>query len=161
MKKIVALLLATVLFCLTGCQVVGDIAGNVAEAASEELKKQVQQALQEHKVEVVELKTAVGKLNDESDAKLQFFCAVLLKTNSQDSLNACVGTLGSLFPESGSVVQTQSKVESDHLVHKGITYDFTGFSEDQVYYTVYAYVPDISIKLPDLESMIPSSGPQS
>lgn len=161
MKKLIALLLVAVLFCLPGCDVVGDIAGNVAEAAGEELKKQVQAALQEHKVEVVELKTAVGKLNSETDSKLQFFCAVLLTTNSQQSLNACVATLESLFPEAGSMVQTESKVTHPHLVNKSITYNFTGFSDEQVYYTVYAYVPDISIQLPDLEGMIPSSGPQS
>ena len=164
MKKILALLLAAMLLCLSGCSgfgdIVGNIAGNVAQAAEEELKNQIRQTLQEYKIEVVEMKTAVGKLNSETDSKLQFFCAVLITASSDQGLNACVSALQAVFPEAGSMKQTQSKVEHSHLANKGITYDFTGFSDGKAYYTVYAYVPDISIKLPDLESMIPSTGPQ-
>ena len=160
MKRMIALLLTVLVLCLPGCAVVGDIAGNVAEAAGEELKNQIRKTLQEYKVEVVEMKTAMGKLNEETDSKLQFFCAVLITASSEQAVNACTATLQSVFPEAGVMVQTQSKVEHVHLVNKGITYDFAGFSDGKVYYTVYAYVPDISIKLPDLESMIPSTGPQ-
>ena len=73
--RLAALLLAVaLLFTITGCSdVVGEIAGNVADAAVKELEKQVKATLEEYKVEVVEIKSAVGKLSNVSDSELQFF----------------------------------------------------------------------------------------
>ena len=74
MRKILAMLLtACMLLGVTGCAVVGDIAGNVADAAVKELENQLKATLAKHKVEVVEVKTAFGHLNGEDEKNLQFF----------------------------------------------------------------------------------------
>ena len=75
-RKYISLILAAILLLtsLTGCEVVSEIAGNVADAAMEELEAQVKETLETYKVEVVEIKTAVGKLNG-SSGDIQFFCA--------------------------------------------------------------------------------------
>ena len=156
MKKLCAAVLAAAMLCLCGCGVVGDIAGNVANAAVEELEKQVKQTLQTYKVDVVEVKAAMGNLNTENDSAKQLFCAVLLKTDSESTLQSCVSALDKIFAEAGSMVQTGSRVEHPYLVHKQIEYKFTAFDDGQTYYTVYAYAPDVSLKLPDLSGMIPT-----
>ena len=156
MKKLCAAVLAAVMLCLCGCSVVGDIAGNVANAAVEELEKQVRQTLQTYKVDVVEVKAAMGNLNSENSSARQLFCAVLLKTDSETSLQTCVSALDKVFAEAGSMTQTGNRVEHPYLVHKQIEYKYTGFADGQTYYTVYGYAPDVSLKLPDLSGMIPT-----
>ena len=61
--RIMALVLTFVLvFSLCGCgEVVSDIAGNVADAAAKELEAQIKKTVEEYKVEVVEIKSAIGK----------------------------------------------------------------------------------------------------
>ena len=63
MKKILAFVLTAMLTLglFAGCDAVGEIAGNVADAAKAELEKQIQTTLEKHKVNVIELGTAVGK----------------------------------------------------------------------------------------------------
>ena len=84
MKKLFALLLAAVLvFSITGCDgVVGDIAGNVTEVALKELESQIRKTVAEYKVDLVEIKSTVGDLNDDSDSDTQFFCGVLVRSSS-------------------------------------------------------------------------------
>ena len=156
MKKLLSFLLTAAILCLSGCGVVGEIAGNVASAAAEELENQVKQVMQTYKVDVVEVKTALGNLNSNQDNARQLFCAVLLTTDSEASVQACVSALDAIFEEAGSMTQTGSHVEHKYLVHKQIDYKFTDFTEGKTYYTVYAYASDVSLKLPDLSGMIPT-----
>lgn len=156
MRKMSAILLVLVMVAslMAGCSAVGDIAGNVASAAMEELENQVKAVLEKNKVDVVELKTAFGKLNDEG-SKLQFFCAALIRSENEIAVEGCAKALDGVFEHTGVQIQTGSKVESEYLVHKEITFSHSDFS-DGTYYVVYAYNSDMSIDFPELT--LPSGG---
>jgi len=144
-----ALALVLVLSMFTGCSdTVGEIAGNVADAAMEELEKQVKAALEKNKVEVIEMKTAFGKLNDDG-AESQFFCAALIKSDATDIPKAAAEAIGKLVTEAGLLEQSGSKVESDLLIHKEIVFKHSDFSEGN-YYVIYAYHKDLSANMPTL-----------
>jgi hypothetical protein len=149
-RKVVSLVLAAFMLCgiFAGCNAVGEIAGNVADAAMKELENQVKATLEKNKVNVVELKTAIGKLNDEG-SEMQFFCAALVKSDTDTVVNGAAEAMGAVFEKSGVLVQTGSKVESEYLVHKDITFKHSDFS-DGTYYVIYVYISDMSIKLPEL-----------
>ena len=149
-RKVVSLVLAVLMLCgiFAGCNAVGEIAGNVADAAMKELENQVKATLEKNKVNVVELKTAIGKLNDEG-SEMQFFCAALVKSDTDTVVNGAAEAMGAVFEKSGVLVQTGSKVESEYLVHKDITFKHSDFS-DGTYYVIYVYISDMSIKLPEL-----------
>ncbi len=139
MRRILSLLLAAcMLFGISGCAVVGDIAGNVADAAAKELENQLKATLQKHKVEVVEVKTAFGQLNGDDEKALQFFCAALIKCESDTAAQTCATALDAIFEETGSMSQSGSTVTHSALVHKTVTYDHADFSGGN-YYTVYVY----------------------
>ena len=143
------LMLVMVLSCFTGCsETVGEIAGNVADAAMEELEKQVKSALEKNKVEVIEMKTVFGKLNDEG-SKHQFFCAALIRSDATELPEAAAEAVRNLVTEAGMLEQTGSKLESPHLVHKTIEFKHTDFSEGN-YYVIYAYHEDLSASMPTL-----------
>lgn len=142
MRKLIAVFLAVLM--LSGCAAVGDIAGNVAEAAGKELENQVKATLEKHKVEVVELKTAFGKLNDEG-GNLQFFCAALVKAQTDTVVSGCTEALDGLMETAGYAVQTQSKVENPLLIHKEIVFDHTDF-ENGTYYIIYGYTSGLGGK---------------
>ena len=149
-RKVVSLVLAAFMLCgiFAGCNAVGEIAGNVADAAMKELENQVKATLEKNKVNVVELKTAIGKLNDDG-SEMQFFCAALVKSDTDTVINGAAEAMGAVFEKSGVLVQTGSKVESEYLVHKDITFKHSDFS-DGTYYVIYVYISDMSIKLPEL-----------
>ena len=147
--SIFALALVMVLSMFSGCSgTVGEIAGNVADAAMKELEKQVKATLEKNKVDVIEMKTAFGKLNDDG-AKQQFFCAALIRANSTDIPKAAVDAIGKLVTEAGLLEQTGSKVESDLLIHKEIVFKHSDFSEGN-YYVIYAYHKDLTANMPKL-----------
>ena len=150
-RKTLSLLLATALLlcCFTGCSTVSDIAGSVANAAKQELERQIQATLEKHKLEVLELKTAAGKLNNDG-GELQFYSAALIRANSLDIPDACVVALDALFEVAALEKQTQSKINSPYLVHKELTFDFSGFDDGSDYYILYVYISDISIKFPEV-----------
>ncbi len=140
MKKLICTLLALMIAvsCLFGCANVSQIAGNVADAAAKELENQLKTTLEKHKVEVVEVKTAFGKLSGEDEKALQFFAAALIRCESETAAQTCATALDALFEQAGAMAQTESAVTHEALVHKTITYDHTDFSAGN-YYTVYVY----------------------
>ena len=144
---VLALVMAFSLF--TGCSdTVSEIAGNVADAAIKELEKQVKSALEKNKVDVIEMKTVFGKLNDEG-SESQFFCAALIQSDATDIPKAAADTIDKLVTEAGLVSQSGSKVKSDLLIHKDITFKHSDFSEGN-YYVIYAYHEDLSADMPTL-----------
>ena len=145
MRKIIAAILAAVMLCgmLSGCAVVGDIAGNVADAAAKELENQLKATLQKHKVEVVEVQTAFGQLNGTDEKALQFFCAALIKSDSDTAAQTCATALDTVFEKAGAEKQTDVAVQSEYLVHKTIRFDHTDFSGGN-YYIVYVYNSSIA-----------------
>ena len=138
MKRILSLVLILVLSCFAGCAAVGEIAGNVADAAAKELENQLKATLEKHKVEVIEVKTAFGKLNGDDDKAMQFFAAALIRCESDTAAQNTATALDALFEQAGAMVQTDSAVAHEALVHKTITYSHTDFSAGN-YYTVYVY----------------------
>ena len=148
MRKIFALFLAVcMLLGVTGCAVVSDIAGNVADAAVKELENQLKATLEKHKVEVVEVKTAFGQLNGDDEKALQFFCAALIRSDSDTAAQTCAKTLDGLFEEVGWMAQTTSQVNHSALVHKTVQFDHTDFSGGN-YYIVYVYNSALAVDLP-------------
>ena len=151
MKRITAVLLCLLLMvsCLAGCgNVVGEIAGNVADAAKEELEAQVKATFQKYKVEILELRTAVGKLNGNS-GDIQFFCAALVASDSPALPQSVADGLNKVFHDAGITEQTDAKVVSAYLEHKGISYQFSDFGNGKTYYTVWCYTD----KLPELSDL--------
>ena len=144
MRKFLSLLLiaACLMGCLAGCgDAVSEVADSVVNAAKAELEKQIQAKVEEYKVTVVEMKTAAGQLND--GGKYQFYCAILVQTNTESGAKDCADGLSKVFGNAGYMKQTGSNVESDLLTQKTITYKQTDFSADN-YYTVYVYVKDLT-----------------
>lgn len=146
----VLLLLALCLSLLSGCSVVGEIAGNVADAAMKELEAQIKSTIEEYKVDVVEIKSAVGRLNNESDSKLQFFCGVLVRSNSDALPQNGADAVGKLFEQSGIHPQNGSEIENELLTNKNISFKHTDFSDGD-YYLIWVYTSSLGQKLKDLE----------
>ncbi len=153
-RKLLALFLAVFMtLSLCGCgETAGKIADSVIDAAVTELKNQVKQLLEQNKLEVVEIKTAFGKLNDDG-GKYQFFIAALVKSNATAVPQSTADTMAKLFTDAGLTVQTTSQLENTHLVHKDITFKQTDFSAGG-YYVIWGYASDLSIELPDLSGLL-------
>lgn len=146
-KVLIFVTILTMILSLAACgETVTGIAGSVAEAAKAELEAQVKAALEEHKVKVVQMKTAIGKLNDDG-SDVQFYCAALVQSDSAAVPEACAKALDVLFQDAGVFSQSSSRVDSDYLVHKDITFSHSDFSAGN-YYVIYAYMGDLSLDLP-------------
>lgn len=148
-RRLLALFLAVLMtLSLCGCGgTAGQIADSVMDAAMTELKSQVTQLLEKNKLEVVEIKTSFGKLNDEG-GKYQFFIAALVKSNSTSVPQSTANAMAKLFSDAGLTTQSASALENSHLVHKDITFKHTDFSAGN-YYVIWGYAADLSIDLPD------------
>lgn len=152
-RKIIAI--ALIFACLSGLavgcgEVASDITASVLEAARAELEAQVKAKIEEYKVTVVETKTAVGDIND-SDAEYQFFFALLIQTDAEDSAAGCAAAVGKLFGEAGYMAQKDNFVSSEHLTKQFLTYKNSDYTAGN-YYTVYVYVEDIT-KVVDMEAI--------
>lgn len=142
-------LISALLIALCGCSdVVGEIAGNVADAARTELEKQIKTTFETYKVDIVEMKTAVGKLGGESD-NIQFFCAVLVQSDSDAVPQSIADTLGKLFHDAGIQIQTAPVIQNDYLQNKTLSFKFDDFNNGEAYYTVWCYTD----KLPGLDDL--------
>ena len=149
MKKSVICLLLVLCLVLAGCgEVAGEIAGNVADAAKKELENQIRQTFETYKIDIVEMKTAVGKLNGES-GDLQFFCAALVQSDSEAIPQSAADTLSKMFHDAGITVQTDGDIENPYLEHKELSFKFSDFQEGKTYYCVWCYTD----KLPSLEDL--------
>jgi len=139
-RKHISLVLALILVLslLTGCETVGQIAGSVADAARAELEKQVRAVLEEYKMDIIELKTTAGKLND-GEGDVQFFCAVLVRADNDTVPRSCADALGKVFQHSGMVPQEGQDIESPWLTKKSLSYSYTGFGSGEALYTIYVY----------------------
>ena len=150
-RLIAFVLILSLMSALCGCgSIVSDIAGNVADAAMEELEQQIRDAVEEYKVQVVEVKSAVGKLNNESESDLQFFCGVLVRSNSDMLPQIGYDFLGDFFEQSGIQVQRGSKIENDLLVNKEVSFNHTDFSTDD-YYMIWVYTSSLTQKLSEIK----------
>ena len=153
-RRIFSLFLAvcmTLSLCACG-GTAGQIADSVMEAAATELKNQVRQLLEQNKLEVVEIKTTFGKLNDDG-GKYQFFIAALVKSNGTAVPQSTADAMNKLFSEAGLTAQTESALHNSHLLHKTITFKHDDFSAGN-YYVIWGYAADLSISLPDLSELI-------
>ena len=150
-RKIYILILVLVMaLCLfTGCsETVGEIAGNVADAAMEELEKQVKATLEKNKVDVIEIKSTVGKLDNDFSSSQQFFCGVLVRSNSDALPMSVATTLGKIFEEAGCHPWHKSEIDNDHLENKTLTFKHTDF-EIGDYYLIWRYTSSLTQKLTD------------
>ena len=153
-RRLLALFLAVLMtLSLCGCGgTAGQIADSVMDAAMKELKNQVTQLLEKNKLEVVEVKTAFGQLNDDG-GKYQFFIAALVKSNSTSVPQSTADAMGKIFSDAGLTWQNSASLDNSHLVHKDITFKHTDFSAGN-YYVLWGYAADLSIELPDLSQLI-------
>ena len=150
LKKFTALVLALLMvFTLAGCGgVAGEIAGNVADAAKQELENQIKKTFETYKIEILDMKTTVGKLNG-SNSDIQFFCAVLVQSDSSALPQSAADTLSKLFHDAGITVQTGAEIENAYLEHKELSFKYDSFSDGKTYYCVWFYTD----KLPSLEDL--------
>ena len=137
------------LISLCGCgEIAGEIAGNVMDAAKQELENQIKQTFETYQVEILDMKSAVGKLNgDNSD--IQFFCAVLVQSDSDAIPQAAADTLYKLFHDAGITVQTDADIRNAYLEHKDLSFKYDSFDAEKTYYCVWFYTD----KLPSLEDL--------
>ena len=149
-KKLTALILALLMIIsMAGCsQIVGEIAGNVAEAAKKELENQVKLTFEKYKVDIIEFKSTAGKLSSAS-GNTQFFCAALITSESDVLPNSIAENLSKFFHDAGITVQTGNAIENRYLELKDLSFKFDGFSDGKTYYTVWCYTD----KLPSLEDL--------
>ena len=145
----VLVLILVLLVTLGGCgEIVGDIATNVAGAAAKELEAQIKEAVEAYSVDVVEIKSAVGKLDNDVDSNQQFFCGVLVRSNSDVIPQSIAVTLGGIFEEAGFHPWHKSEIDNDHLVNKKLTFKHTDFSTGD-YYLLWGYTSSLTQKLTD------------
>ena len=148
-KMTVLVLILSFLLSFSGCgEVVGEIAGNVADAAAKELEAQIKETVEEYKVEVIEIKSAVGKLDNDFSSSQQFFCGVLVRSNSDALPMSVATTLGKIFEEAGCHPWHKSEIDNDHLVNKKLTFKHTDFSTGD-YYLIWGYTSSLTQKLTD------------
>ena len=147
-KKLFSLVLVLFLLAgMVGCnEVAGEIAGNVADAAKKELENQVKQAFETYKLEILDMKSAVGKLNGDSE-DIQFFCAVLVQSDSPLVPQSVADTLSKLFHDAGVQLQSGAKVESGYLQHKDLTFKLEG--DGATHYAVWFYTD----RLPNMDDL--------
>ena len=143
-KGIVWVLVLSLLAGLCGCSAVSDIAGNVVNAAKQELEVQIKATLEKNKVNVIEVKSAFGKLND-NGGKYQFFCAALVKSDNAELLQSCADAIDKVCEITGVTPCTKQQIESPYLVHKSLSFNHGDFSGAGSYYMVYAYISDFSV----------------
>ena len=157
-KKLTALVLVFFLLAsMIGCsKVAGEIAGNVADAAKKELENQIKLTFEKYKVEIIEFKSAFGKISN-SDEETQFFCAALITSESDAVPTSIAENLEKLFHDAGITVQTSGAIENSYLVNKSLSYKFEGFGDGKTYYTVWCYTDRLPT-LEDIKSMITTQG---
>ncbi len=156
-RKFFCLFLAVIMtlsLCACG-ETAGKIADSVMDAAMAELKNQVKSLLEQNKLEVVEIKTAFGKLND-NGGKYQFFIAALVKSNATAVPQSTADAMGKIFSDAGLTAQSESALNNSHLLHKQISFNHTDFSAGN-YYVIWGYAADLSVELPDLSQLIDST----
>ena len=148
-KITVLLLVLSILLTFSGCDgVVGEIAGNVADVAVKELEAQIKATIEEYKVDVIEIKSAVGKLDNDFSSSQQFFCGVLVRSNSDALPMSVATTLGKIFEEAGCHPWHKSEIDNDHLENKTLTFKHTDF-ETGDYYLIWGYTSSLTQKLTD------------
>ena len=156
-RKFTPLFLVICLLCaLAGCSdVAGEIAGNVAEAAKKELENQIKLTFEKYQTEILDMKSAMGALSDSGDT--QFFCAVLVQSESDTIPQSAANTLSKLFHDAGISIQTGAQIENTYLQNKTLTYKYEAFDDSKTYYTVWFYTDRLPT-LEDLKSMIAVEG---
>ena len=156
-RKFTLLFLVVCLLCsLAGCSdVAGEIAGNVAEAAKKELENQIKITFEKYKIEILDMKTAMGALSDSGDT--QFFCAVLVQSDSAAVPQSAADTLSKLFHDAGVAVQSGQEIDNSYLQNKELSYKYESFDSAKTYYTVWFYTDRLPT-LEDLKSMITVEG---
>ena len=146
MKKFVILLVVVllVLVAIFGYDRVSTAVKDTAETVKTEMEKKIQETLEPYKVEMVEMKTAAGNLNGGNFLTVQFFGAILIRTQTEEYAQTCAQALEKVFQETGYMVQTEQKITHEFLKNKELSYDFSEFS-DGTYYTIYVYSTAISL----------------
>ena len=148
-KMTVLVLVLSILLTFSGCDgVVGEIAGNVADVAVKELEAQIKATIEEYKVDVIEIKSTVGKLDNDFSSSQQFFCGVLVRSNSDALPMSVATTLGKIFEEAGCHPWHKSEIDNDHLENKTLTFKHTDF-ETGDYYLIWGYTSSLTQKLTD------------
>ena len=146
MKKIWGLLLIVllVLVAIFGYDRVSSAVANTAQTVKKQMEEKIQEALEPYKVEVVEMKTAAGNLNGGNFLTVQFFGAILIRTQQESYADTCAKALEKVFQETGYTVQTEQTITHEYLKNRELSYDFSDFS-DGTYYTVYVYSSGFSL----------------
>ena len=148
-KITVLLVVLAIALALSGCsEVMGEIAGNVADAAARELEAQIKATIEEYKVDIIEIKSAVGKLDNDVDSTQQFYCGVLVRSNSDALPLSIATTLGKIFEEAGYLFQYSSEIENSRLDNKQLTFKHTDFSTGD-YFLIWGYTSSLTQKLTD------------
>ena len=146
MKKFLVLLLVVVLVLVAifGYDRVSSAIKDTAQTVKTQMEKKIQETLEPYQVEMVEMKTVAGNLNGGNFLTVQFFGAILIRTQQESYAKVCADALGKVFNETGYVVQTEQDITHEYLQNKELAYDLSDFS-DATYYTVYVYSAGFSL----------------
>ena len=147
-KRMICILLVVLLLtAMVGCSAAGEIVDKVAQAAMEELKVQLQSTFEKNKVEVLQVKSAIGKLNDEG-GKLQLYLGFLVRSENPQQIQDVTEAMKKMFPQAGCAPQTGAAIESPYLVHKTLSFDADKVADPTNCYLVYLYIPEFAADLP-------------
>lgn len=92
----------------------------------------------ESNFKILDKASVCGKLNGNGNG-VQFFGAVLIEVNSEESVIQIANQLSEYFEEASYVRQQNNTIQSRHLEHRTLKFSYTQFSAEKIYYMVYFY----------------------
>ena len=88
-------------------------------------------------VQLVETQSVCGKINGNGNG-IQYFGAVLIKSDDETAVKALLEELKGEYDEVGYCVQAGQNIRSSYLEHQTLSYDHDSF-QDATYYSIYFY----------------------
>ena len=88
-------------------------------------------------IEIIQWKSVYGKLNGNGNG-INYFGTVLVKTDSEESINKILPALDEEYEIVGYVTQSGSKVNNKLVEKVNLEYD-ESLSEGEIYYSIYYF----------------------
>lgn len=87
---------------------------------------------------IIDKASVYGKLNGNGNG-IQFFGAVLVEGESEESISTIVADLSGQYEEVGYAKQHNSEIKVKYLEHRTLQFSFSSFLENKQYYIIYFF----------------------
>lgn len=87
---------------------------------------------------IIDKASIYGKLNGNGNG-IQFFGAVLIEGESEESISTIVKELSDQYEEVSYTKQHNSEIKVKHLEHRTLQFSFSSFSENKQYFIIYFF----------------------